>query len=80
MEMAAAYPSSTAGRDDQALARAFAADTIWSVTWLIYAPFIGTVLAYKFGAPDFGFEAWLTFRRVRPIQRKFAQPILSHSG
>jgi cytochrome c oxidase cbb3-type subunit 1 len=28
---------------------------------------VGILLAYKFGAPDFGHGAWLTFGRLRPI-------------
>ena len=28
---------------------------------------VGVLLAYKFGAPDFGPGAWLTFGRLRPI-------------
>jgi len=35
--------------------------------WLVFATFVGLVLAYKFGAPEFGPGAWLTFGRLRPI-------------
>lgn len=65
--MATAYSSSVIKQEDQALARIFAGYTIWAAAWLIFATFIGIVLAYKFGAPDFGSGAWLTFGRLRPI-------------
>lgn len=54
-------------QEDQALARVFSGYTISATAWLIFATFIGILLAYKFAAPDFGPGAWLTFGRLRPI-------------
>lgn len=62
-----ALPSRTAEQEDQALVRVFAAYTISATAWLIFSTFVGILLAYKFGAPDFGSGAWLTFGRLRPI-------------
>jgi cytochrome c oxidase cbb3-type subunit 1 len=45
----------------------FAAYTLSATFWLVFATFVGLILAYKFGAPDFGPGAWLTFGRLRPI-------------
>lgn len=63
----AAHPSSVLKQKDLGLARVFAAYTISATAWLVFATFIGILLAYKFGAPDFGSGAWLTFGRLRPI-------------
>ncbi|HTN64199.1 MAG TPA: cbb3-type cytochrome c oxidase subunit I [Devosia sp.] len=49
------------------MARIFAAYTIAATAWLLFATFVGTLLAYKFGAPEFGPGAWLSFGRLRPI-------------
>ncbi|MEO8977880.1 MAG: cbb3-type cytochrome c oxidase subunit I [Casimicrobiaceae bacterium] len=54
-------------QDDDALARVFNAYTVTATLWLLFATAVGIVLAYKFGAPDFGSGAWLTFGRLRPI-------------
>ena len=54
-------------REDETLARVFIGYTISSTAWLVFATFVGILLAYKFGAPDFGPGAWLTFGRLRPI-------------
>ena len=62
-----ALPSRTAEQEDQALVRVFAAYTISATAWLIFSTFVGILLAYKFGAPEFGSGAWLTFGRLRPI-------------
>jgi len=62
-----ALPSRTAEQEDQALVRVFAAYTISATAWLIFSTFVGILLAYKFGAPEFGSCAWLTFGRLRPI-------------
>jgi cytochrome c oxidase cbb3-type subunit 1 len=53
--------------DDAELARMFSVYTLCATAWLIFATLVGIVLAYKFGAPDFGSGAWLTFGRLRPI-------------
>jgi cytochrome c oxidase cbb3-type subunit I len=53
--------------DDRALARMLGAYTIAATLWLLFATAVGIVLAYKFGAPDFGTGPWLTFGRLRPI-------------
>jgi len=53
--------------DSSELARLFAGYTISATAWLVFATFVAIVLAYKFGAPDFGSGAWLTFGRLRPI-------------
>ena len=58
---------SLAEAEDPALARVFSAYTISATAWLLFATFVGVLLAYKFGAPDFGSGAWLTFGRLRPI-------------
>ena len=55
------------GLEDRALARVFGAYVIAATLWLLFATAVGIVLAYKFGAPDFGPGAWLTFGRLRPI-------------
>ena len=53
--------------DNRALASVFAAYTVSATIWLLFATAVGVLLAYKFGAPDFGRGAWLTFGRLRPI-------------
>jgi cytochrome c oxidase cbb3-type subunit 1 len=55
------------GADDRDLARIFAWYTASATVWLLFATFVGILLAYKFGAPDFGPGAWLSFGRLRPI-------------
>ena len=60
-------PSIAMKSDDQSTARIFAAYTITATAWLLFATLVGTLLAYKFGAPDFGPGAWLSFGRLRPI-------------
>ncbi len=52
---------------DRSLASIFVAYAISATLWLLFATFVGIVLAYKFGAPDFGQGAWLSFGRLRPI-------------
>jgi len=59
--------SNIAQLEERLLARVFAGYTISATAWLLFATFVGILLAYKFGAPDFGPGAWLTFRRLRPI-------------
>jgi cytochrome c oxidase cbb3-type subunit I len=63
----AAHRSSLGEKDDRALASLFAAYTVTATLWLLFATGVGMLLAYKFGAPDFGRGAWLTFGRLRPI-------------
>jgi len=63
----AAHHSSLVEKDDRALASVFAAYTVAATAWLLFATGVGILLAYKFGAPDFGPGAWLTFGRLRPI-------------
>ena len=53
--------------DDSDLAQIFAAYTLSATAWLLFATFVAVIMAYKFGAPDFGPGAWLTFGRLRPI-------------
>ena len=62
-----AHHASVGETDDRALAAIFAAYTITATVWLLFATGVGILLAYKFGAPDFGRGAWLTFGRLRPI-------------
>ena len=66
-QMPTAYSLSTVKQEDQALVQVFAAYTISATAWLIFSTFVGILLAYKFGAPEFGSGAWLTFGRLRPI-------------
>lgn len=54
-------------REDRGLASVFGAYIITSTLWLLFATGVGIVLAFKFGAPEFGSGAWLTFGRLRPI-------------
>src|SRR5690349_6725253 len=63
----AANPSSLGETDNRALASIVSAYSITATLWLLFATAVGIVLAYKFGAPDFGSGAWLTFGRLRPI-------------
>lgn len=41
--------------------------TVFATLWLVFSTAVGILLAYKFGAPDFGPGAWLSFGRLRPI-------------
>jgi cytochrome c oxidase cbb3-type subunit 1 len=61
------YPAYASKSDDRILARIFAAYTISATAWLLFSTFIGILLAYKFGAPDFAPGPYLTFGRLRPI-------------
>ena len=62
-----AADASLGERDDRALISIFAGYTAAATLWLLFATAVGVLLAYKFGAPDFGRGAWLTFGRLRPI-------------
>src|SRR5690242_15322155 len=63
----AAHPANLGETDNRALTSIFAAYTVTATLWLLFATAVGILLAYKFGAPDFGAGAWLTFGRLRPI-------------
>src|SRR5258708_32858948 len=54
-------------RDNRALISVFSAYTASATLWLLFATAVGLLIAFKFGAPDFGPGAWLTFGRLRPI-------------
>jgi cytochrome c oxidase cbb3-type subunit 1 len=67
MEAGAVSAAAATQADRRELASVFAAYTVSATCWLVFATGVGIVLAYKFGAPDFGSGAWLTFGRLRPI-------------
>jgi cytochrome c oxidase cbb3-type subunit 1 len=54
-------------RDNRALTSVFSAYTVSATVWLLFATGVGVLMAFKFGAPEFGSGAWLTFGRLRPI-------------
>lgn len=54
-------------RDNRALVSVFSAYTVSATLWLLFATAVGILMAFKFGAPEFGPGAWLTFGRLRPI-------------
>jgi cytochrome c oxidase cbb3-type subunit I len=54
-------------QDDRSLVSVFSAYVISATLWLLFATGIGLLMAFKFGAPEFGAGAWLTFGRLRPI-------------
>jgi len=54
-------------RDNRALISVFSAYTVTATLWLLFATGVGLLMAFKFGAPEFGPGAWLTFGRLRPI-------------
>jgi cytochrome c oxidase cbb3-type subunit 1 len=53
--------------DNRALISVFSAYTLSATFWLLFATGVGILMAFKFGAPEFGPGAWLTFGRLRPI-------------
>ncbi len=53
--------------DERELVTVVVAYTVTATLWLLFATGIGILLAFKFGAPEFGSGAWLTFGRLRPI-------------
>jgi cytochrome c oxidase cbb3-type subunit 1 len=68
MQMTAtAQRSAMARHDELALTSVFVAYTATATIWLLFSTAVGVLMAYKFGAPDFGPGAWLTFGRLRPI-------------
>src|SRR3984893_16937157 len=54
-------------RENRALISVFSAYTASATLWLVFATAVGILMAFKFGAPEFGAGAWLTFGRLRPI-------------
>src|ERR1700730_3552880 len=73
--------SSLSEKDDRALLALFRAYTVIATLWLLLATGVGILMAFKFGAPEFGSGAWLTFGRLRPIHTNatfygFASPAL----
>jgi cytochrome c oxidase cbb3-type subunit 1 len=54
-------------RENRALISVFSAYTATATLWLLFATGVGLLMAFKFGAPEFGPGAWLTFGRLRPI-------------
>lgn len=69
--MQAMVTSSSSGltaADEKALRTVFNVYTLCAALWLVFATFIGVVLAFKFVYPEFWAHAgWLTFGRLRPI-------------
>jgi len=53
--------------DNRALISVFSAYTVSATLWLLFGTGVAILLAFKFGAPEFGSGAWLTFGRLRPI-------------
>ena len=62
-----AQSSTLTEHDERTLRSVFAAYTATATFWLLFATLVGVIMAYKFGAPDFGAGSWLTFGRLRPI-------------
>jgi cytochrome c oxidase cbb3-type subunit 1 len=54
-------------QDDHSLVSVFSAYVVSATLWLLFATGVGLLMAFKFGAPEFGTGAWLTFGRLRPI-------------
>jgi cytochrome c oxidase cbb3-type subunit 1 len=54
-------------KDDHSLVSVFSAYVVSATLWLVFATGVGILMAFKFGAPEFGAGAWLTFGRLRPI-------------
>jgi cytochrome c oxidase cbb3-type subunit I len=54
-------------KEDHSLVSVFSAYVVCAALWLLFATGIGLLIAFKFGAPEFGAGAWLTFGRLRPI-------------
>jgi cytochrome c oxidase cbb3-type subunit I len=54
-------------QDDRSLVSVFSAYVVSATLWLLFATGVGLLMAFKFGAPEFGAGAWLTFGRLRPI-------------
>jgi cytochrome c oxidase cbb3-type subunit I len=54
-------------RDNRELISVFSAYIATATLWLLFGTAVAILLAFKFGAPEFGAGAWLTFGRLRPI-------------
>jgi cytochrome c oxidase cbb3-type subunit 1 len=65
-EVTAGY-SHLSDKDTRSLISVFAAYTVTATLWLLFSTGVGLLMAFKFGAPEFGPGAWLTFGRLRPI-------------
>ena len=63
----AAHHSILSDEDDRSLVSVFSAYVVSATVWLLFATAVGLLMAFKFGAPEFGPGAWLTFGRLRPI-------------
>jgi cytochrome c oxidase cbb3-type subunit I len=59
--------STLSDKEDHSLVSVFSAYVVSATFWLLFATGIGLLIAFKFGAPEFGAGAWLTFGRLRPI-------------
>jgi cytochrome c oxidase cbb3-type subunit 1 len=62
-----AHHSILSDQDDRSLVSVFSAYVVSATLWLVFATGVGILMAFKFGAPEFGAGAWLTFGRLRPI-------------
>ena len=62
-----AHHSILSDKDDRSLVSVFSAYVVSATLWLLFATGVGILMAFKFGAPEFGAGAWLTFGRLRPI-------------
>jgi cytochrome c oxidase cbb3-type subunit I len=62
-----AHHSILSDQDDRSLVSVFSAYVVSATLWLVFATAVGILMAFKFGAPEFGAGAWLTFGRLRPI-------------
>ncbi len=60
-------PAILSDKDDRSLASVFSVYVMSATVWLLFATGVGLLMAFKFGAPEFGSGAWLTFGRLRPI-------------
>jgi cytochrome c oxidase cbb3-type subunit I len=67
VELTGASTEGISDSEDRELSRIFIGYTLSATAWLLFATLVGIVLAYKFGAPEFGSSAGLTFGRLRPI-------------
>ncbi|MGH8313132.1 MAG: cbb3-type cytochrome c oxidase subunit I, partial [Gammaproteobacteria bacterium] len=66
--MVASSPSGLTPAEQNTLRTVFNVYTICAAAWLVFATFIGVILAFKFVYPEFWAHAgWLTFGRLRPI-------------
>ena len=61
---ATARHSDLSEKDNQALISVFSAYTVTATLWLLFATGVGLLIAFKFGAPEFGGGAWLDRKSV----------------